>query len=660
MTAPAEPAPRRYRRSPHLPGLDGLRGLAVLGVLAFHSEWSWARGGFLGVSLFFTLSGFLIARLLLLELDERRTIDLGRFFSRRARRLLPAAFAAVVLAVAVTVSVGTASQRADVGGDVAASVLYVANWRFLLQGSSYADLFDAASPLQHMWSLAIEEQLYLVVPLLLLGAASLAGRRGVAVVVGVATVALAAVAAATSSRVAVDSLYYGTHVRAVELLLGVGLAVATAGGRLRPNRVVTDGGGVVLLVGILASWGLVRSIDAGLFAGPVLGHALATAALIWVVTGGDSVVSPLLSWGPLEWIGRRSYGIYVYHWPLFVYADQRYPSAPTAATLAGAWTATMLLAAASHRFLEQPVRMGAAIRRPAVARGLALGMPALLVVVGLSATSAATPAVDVREAAARLDRLAATTTTTSTTTTSTSVSGGPTATAAPTTAVPVAPKRLAVFGDSTAATLGLGLVQWAQEEGRFTPVPGSAIPGCSLVVEGSRWSDDTEFAIPDGCEWRERWPALVAEHRPDVVVVSSGALDALPWSLPGVEGRREITDPVVEQRVRAELEAVNDAMSVPGVQVIWLTLPGPVRDSANTARVRRLNELVREAAAGREGIDVIDLGAHVDRWPTDVDEARRRDGVHLDEGPARDLADDFLGPRLLALTGGVITSPGGG
>lgn len=659
MTAPAEPAPRRYRRSPHLPGLDGLRGLAVLGVLAFHSEWSWASGGFLGVSLFFTLSGFLITRLLLLELDERRTIDLARFFSRRARRLLPASFAAVVLAVGVTLAVGTASQRADIGGDVAASVLYVANWRFLVHGDSYADLFEAASPLQHMWSLAIEEQLYLVVPLLLFGAARLGGRRAVAVVVGVTTVALALAAAVTSSDVGVDTLYYGTHARAAELLVGVGLAVATVGGRHRPHRLVTDGGGVVLLVGILASWGLVRSIDADLFAGPILLHALATAGLIWAVTGGDSLVSPLLGWRPLEWIGRRSYGIYVYHWPLFVFFDQKYPRAPTAATLAGAWAATFLVGAASHRFLEQPVRLGDVVRRPALARTLALGMPALLVVVGLSATSSAVPATDVRAAAARLERLAATTTTSSSTTTSTTASGAP-PTAVPTTQVPVAPKRLAVFGDSTAATLGLGLVQWAQEEGRFAPVPGSAIPGCSLVVEGSRWSDDTEFTIPDGCEWRERWARLVAEHRPDVAVVSSGALDALPWSLPGLEGRREITDPAIGRRVLAEMEAVNDLLTGAGAQVVWLTLPGPVRESANTDRVRRLNELVREAAAGHDDVDVIDLGAHVDRWPTDLDESRRRDGVHLDEGPARQLADDFLGPRLLALTGGVITAPKAG
>lgn len=655
MTAPAEPAPRRYRRTPHLPGLDGLRGLAVLGVLSFHSEWSWASGGFLGVSLFFTLSGFLIARLLLAELDEHRAIDLGRFFSRRARRLLPAAFAAVALAVGVTLAVGTASQRSDIGGDVAASVLYVANWRFLLHGDSYADLFEAASPLQHMWSLAIEEQLYLVVPLLLLGAARLGGRRGVAVVVGVATAALSAAAAVTSSSVAVDSLYYGTHARAVELLVGVGLAVATAGGRHRPHRAVTDGVGAALLVGILGSWALVRSIDADLFAGPIVLHALATAMLIWAVTGGDSIVSPLLGWSPLEWIGRRSYGIYLYHWPLFVFFDQRWPRAPTTATLAGAWAVTFLVAAASYRFLEQPVRRGDAVHRPALARTLALGIPALLVVIGLSATSTAPPATDVRVAAARLERLATTTTTTATT-----VPGAVPPTSAATSELPVAPKRLAVFGDSTAATLGLGLVRWAQEEGRFTPVPGSAIPGCSLVPEGSRWSDDTEFAIPAGCAWRERWAALVAEHRPEVAVVSSGALDALPWSLPGLEGRREITDPAIAGRVLAEMEAVNEVLRAGGAQVVWLTLPGPVRESPNTARVRRLNELIREAAAGNDGVDVVDVGAHVDRWPTDLDESRRRDGVHLDDGPARDLADDFLGPRLLALTGGVITASGAG
>ncbi|HEX4902816.1 MAG TPA: acyltransferase family protein, partial [Acidimicrobiales bacterium] len=432
-------------------------------------------------------------------------------------------------------------------------------------------------------------------------------------------------------------------------------------GRHRPHRAVTDGAAVVLLGGILASWTLVGSIDADLFAGPILVHALATALLIWAVTGGDSVVSPLLGWRPLEWIGRRSYGIYVYHWPLFVFFDQRYPRAPSAATLGGAWATTFLLGALSHRFLEQPVRVGDALRRPGAARALALALPAVLVVVGLAASSTAEPAVDVRAAADRLERLAAATSTTSTsTTTSTSASTTPGATVVPTTTEPVAPDRLAVFGDSTAATLGLGLVQWAQEEGRFMPVPGSAIPGCSLVPEGSRWSDDTEFRIPEGCRWRERWPQLVDEHDPQVVVVSTGALDALPWSLPGVEGRREITDPVVERRVREELDAVNDLMARPGALLVWLTLPGPVRESANTERVRRLNELIRESAAGRDGVEVVDVGAHIDRWPTDLDEGRRRDGVHLDEGPARDLADDFLGPRLLALSGGVITSPAGG
>jgi peptidoglycan/LPS O-acetylase OafA/YrhL len=662
MTAPAEPAPRRHRRHPHLPGLDGLRGLAVLGVLAFHSDWRWASGGFLGVSLFFTLSGFLIARLLLIELDEHRTIDLARFFSRRARRLLPAAFAAIALAMLVTVTAGTASQRADIGGDVAGSVLYVVNWWFLLAGDSYLDLFDAASPLQHMWSLAIEEQLYLFVPLMLLAAGTVGGRRGVAVAVGVATVALAGLGAATSSSVAVDTLYYGTHVRAVELLIGVGLAIATAGSRRRPGRLVRGAGATVLLASILASWATVSAIDGGLFRGPIVLHALATAALIWAVTGGDSVVSPVLGWRPLEWIGRRSYGIYVYHWPLFLYAEQRFPRAPSAATLSLSWAATFLLASASYRFLEQPVRLGDAIRRPRTAGALALVLPGLLVVAGLAATSAATAPTNVRAAADRLDELTSATTattSTSTSTTSTTLADQP---APPVVPPPPStePPRLAVFGDSTAATLGLGLVRWAQETGRFTTVPGSAIPGCSLVTEGSRWSDDTEFTIPEGCEWRDRWAQLAAEHRPHVAVVSTGALDALPWSLPGVEGRREITDPEIGRRVLAEMEDVNEVLTAAGARVFWLTLPGPVREGANTARVRRLNELVREAAEDQPGVHVVDVGAHVDRWPTDLDEQRRRDGVHLDEGPAFDLAAGFLGPRLLALSGGVITAPAGG
>src|SRR4051794_29047202 len=149
---------------PHLPGLDGLRGLAVIGVLLFHGGFAWAEGGFLGVSTFFTLSGFLITNLLVREYDRSSAIALGQFWVRRFRRLLPAALIAIAMIGLLWWRLGSPEQLADLRGDMLAAIAYVANWRFYSAGTSYADLFSAPSPLQHFWSLAIEEQFYLFFP----------------------------------------------------------------------------------------------------------------------------------------------------------------------------------------------------------------------------------------------------------------------------------------------------------------------------------------------------------------------------------------------------------------------------------------------------------------------------------------------------------------
>ena len=162
---------------PHLSGLDGLRGLAVIGVLLFHGGFTWARGGFLGVSTFFTLSGFLITNILVREWDATSAIGLGRFWTRRFRRLLPAALVAIALVGRVWWRVGSAEQISALRGDMLSSVAYVANWRFLFSGTSYASLFSAPSPLQHFWSLAIEEQFYLVFPLIVIVVMRVGGRR---------------------------------------------------------------------------------------------------------------------------------------------------------------------------------------------------------------------------------------------------------------------------------------------------------------------------------------------------------------------------------------------------------------------------------------------------------------------------------------------------
>ena len=173
-----EPIQAGERLIPYRPGLDGLRGLSVAAVLAFHGGFSWAVGGYLGVSVFFTLSGFLITSLLLAEHDRKGHVALRHFWGRRFRRLLPASLLALVGIGVFGLTVATAEQAERLGGDIAAAVAYVANWRFIFGGTSYGDLFAEPTPVLHFWSLAIEEQFYLVYPLFMVGLLGLAkGRR---------------------------------------------------------------------------------------------------------------------------------------------------------------------------------------------------------------------------------------------------------------------------------------------------------------------------------------------------------------------------------------------------------------------------------------------------------------------------------------------------
>ncbi len=645
MTATAAPpvphqqAPRHRR----LPGLDGLRAVAVLGVLGYHSGWTWLRGGFLGVSLFFTLSGFLITRLLLNERGDTGGIDLLRFWSRRARRLLPGAFAGIGLAIAVTLTVGTASQRHALSLDVAAALGYVANWRFVLAGSSYAGLFEAPSALQHMWSLAVEEQMYLVVPLLVTGLLVARGRRVTRWAVASLAVVATGVAATVATTAAPETLYFGSHVRGVELLVGVVLALTvSAPDRPAPTLVAHVAGPAALAV-VLWSWTVVHTNDTGLYRGGLAGHALLVAVVLWAVTSRETALTRALEWSPLVWIGRRSYGIYVYHWPLFLLAQQAHVDLSHRVTLSAAWAASMALAAVSYTWLEQPIRTGTALRDPSRARRLVVAVPVivLLVVVALTRNDAAV--ADPEVAARQLDALTATSATTAPGTTTAA------GTASAPTTVPVVPPRLGIFGDSIAATTGLGLVQWANDTGAFIPVASVTVPGCTLVAEGSRWNGDQEIPVSPGCDWRRSWPATVADSKPDVAVIAMGGLDGLPWTLPGVEGRVNLGDPVVDQRVRAQIDAVNDMMLAAGVMPVWLTLPPPVGENGTAEHLARFNQIIEDAADRSARIHVLDLSHLIDAWPRSLDEERRSDGTHLDPDASRYVADTWLGPQLLEL-----------
>src|SRR5439155_13415825 len=214
------------------PSLDGVRALAVLAVLAFHD--GRLAGGFLGVSTFFTLSGFLITGLLVREFARTRRISLRDFFGRRIRRLFPAAVAGVLLAAAVAIAVHDAQTSHSFAGDGLAALGEVANWRFLASGQSYVNLFATPSPLQHFWSLAVEEQFYLVLAPLIVGLLVIArGRRSWVLASLVTLGALSFADGWINAAHAADRAYYGTDTRALEFLVGAVLAVAITGRRLR-------------------------------------------------------------------------------------------------------------------------------------------------------------------------------------------------------------------------------------------------------------------------------------------------------------------------------------------------------------------------------------------------------------------------------------------
>lgn len=363
--------PERGRRTPaqrdaaplvYQPALDGLRGLAVTGVLLFHSGFSWAVGGYLGVSTFFTLSGYLITTLLLAEHQRTGTVSLRAFWGRRFRRLMPASVVTLAAIVALFGPfVADADQLAELPGDVIAALAYVANWHFILADQSYADLFTAPSPVQHFWSLAIEEQYYLFFPLLAVGllVAGKGSRRvlggGLALLAVASTVLMAVLYTPGTDPIRV---YYGTGTRAAELLAGALLAVAlvsrpTMLGRV-PLRMLTGVGAAVLA--LTAYWWMtVEQSSSWLYEGGLSLYALVTVILLAVILR-PGPVQRAVAVEPLRRLGRISYGVYLIHWPVFLWLTPDRTGLPAAALFALRMGVTLGLAVASFRFVEQPVR----------------------------------------------------------------------------------------------------------------------------------------------------------------------------------------------------------------------------------------------------------------------------------------------------------------
>jgi peptidoglycan/LPS O-acetylase OafA/YrhL len=357
-----------------MPGLDGLRALAVLAVIAYHLELGWAQGGLLGVGVFFTLSGYLITDLLLGQREAVGHLRLGNFWLRRARRLLPALFLMLVVVVA-WVTLLDRSQLPALRGDVVAAAVYMSNWWNIVREASYFARFGPPPPLDHLWSLAIEEQFYLVWPFLLwLGLRYSRGRYRLAGLTLVAA-ALSATVMALLYQPGVDPtrVYEGTDTRAFGLLVGAALAMVWPSRRLRADltlrrRLLLDGAGVVGLVVIALLIWRTDQYSAFLYRGGIVLLSVATVSVVAVLAHPASWLGPALGWRPLRWIGVRSYGIYLWHFPIIVLTTPTVQSKvylPLEVLQVGA---TITVAAMSWQFVEEPIRRGALGRIWAQAR----------------------------------------------------------------------------------------------------------------------------------------------------------------------------------------------------------------------------------------------------------------------------------------------------
>ncbi len=376
-------------RFPYMPGIDAMRALAVLAVFGYHAGLDWVPGGFLGVDVFFVISGYLITSLLLREVRSTGHLEIGRFWIRRARRLLPAV--GVLIAVAMIVSAIAEPDKIDqIRGDALASLFYFANWHFIFDHTSYFEQFGRPSLFTHLWSLSVEEQFYLFWPLVFAVGIKIFGRGRL--LLGVLAGAIGSVVLAwilfdpghDASRV-----YYGTDTHAIGLLAGVALALVWSPTELRlPSHrsgplvgPILDALGVIALGYLILSFAHVHDYDLALWHGGYLWIAIATVLLLAALAHPAARLGGIIGRPALLWLGLRSYSFYLWHWPVLAMTRPGVDiDLPRGILIPLQLLLCLALADLSYRFVELPFN-GKAKLPKMTDRRLRVVRPALLATV---------------------------------------------------------------------------------------------------------------------------------------------------------------------------------------------------------------------------------------------------------------------------------------
>lgn len=672
---PTSQLPGRRGRARQVPGLTGLRGVAVVAVVAYHL--GYLRGGFVGVDLFFVLSGYLITSLLL-DHPPTSFAALRRWWAGRVRRLMPAS-AAVVLAVLIAFV-----TMSGVALDALATLTWWQNWHLIAEGVPYWS--RTASPLRHAWSLSIEEQFYLTWPPLMLTVLAAARRsprvaRPAVVVAGVAGVlAVASFVWAAVLSAHVDDLsriYFGTDSRVGAILLG-----ATAGAlvhrprsqrpwqrsalRAAPAWTAPLAIPAAAVLVVLAT--TMTPSDKWAYRGGLLAAAVSSLILVAAATRRGTL-SRAVSGPVVQWLGSRSYAIYLWSWPTQVYLETNYPSMSRWQVALWTIAATLPLSELSMRLVEEPLRLGAGWGRSAVARRAAWGVGVVVLCAGMVMAANSTELTVQEEVAEEFEKLPD-----PSTTTSESAEGGqdqPVSTAPPTTVCIPAPAepppvfdpesgtfnpstveatadptgadrcvdtiRVLVVGDSTGRGTANGLKRSASEA---LEIWDRTELGCGFVIE------------LEGCtDWPVLWSAAVDEVDPDVVLVVARTSEHV-WSDDGPEF-------MSQEGIAARRAAMADAirmLSARGATVVWTTTAAPTGSFYCDGRaessgcdprwVAQWNDDV-EATAAAEGAAVIDVAGWVAERDGGLED--RPDGMHL-SGPALEAQAVWIQEQILAVT----------
>ncbi len=613
-----------HTRLAYLPALDGVRACAVLAVMMFHGGIPHMDGGFMGVDAFFVLSGFLITSLLIGEWRQALTIKLGAFWARRARRLLPALLLMLLFVAffaAVIVSKGTyGALRLD----ALATLLYVSNWHFILVNSNYFNESAASSPLLHTWSLAVEEQFYVIWPLVVL--AVLHFTRSMRALF--ALCCAAAIASAIWMHVVYDGglstnrAYLGTDTRSQCLFIGCALAVGLVlltqrrheDGRLakgelwRPEsgagRLACGMAGVLGAGGAIALWVVTTSTSTFPYSGGFFLIGLSVACVILAaVAAPRSIVPRVLSVAPVRYVGRISYGLYIWHWPIFIWLDHTRTGLYGYELFALRVLVTFGVSVVSFHLIERPIRMGTFVSQWRAWLIVPAGVGA--VVVAIVAATTGTTALASTALPAGTSTTGASTTTTSTSVPAVTQTGGPAV-------------KVLLVGDSVAETLGEGLGEVPVQDRYDYVLYDRAILGCGVadgpqvqvmgavntIVPACGGPPAPGDSLNEIIPWATQWANEITQIHPNVVVEGAGRWEVVDRLYQGKW--TNILQPQYAAYIRGQLEKAAEVANAAGVPMVFLTAPcteepeqpdGNAWPEDNPARREAYNRMIRQIAA---------------------------------------------------------------